>query len=59
MFKNLKKKASLFWMTKAQELIQKGGYKNIMKGLRYLKYGAMLAEPEERAYLSQKLKEMV
>ena len=55
MSKTMKEKAKMYWMQKALYYIEKGGYKNINRGLRYLKWSAILAEPEEKKYLSEGL----
>ncbi len=52
-------KAKMFWICKAEKYIKKGGYKNIKRGLRYLKYSTMLANKDEKDFLADGLRRVV
>lgn len=45
MFENIRFKLAEHYAWKSKEFIDKGGYKNIMKGIKYLKKSVLIVPP--------------
>lgn len=51
MFENIRFKLAGHYARKSKEFIDKGGYKNIMKGLKYLKKSVSIVPPSDELRL--------